>query len=291
MDKMLKFVKKLQKREITEQNIILKIKSSVKGERDRKILEEMANEEGKHYNIWKSYTKVDVKPNYFAINWFVFLSHLLGYTFVIKFLENMTDDFLKDEKTFKKLIELIPEASTILTDELNHKVEFIELIDEERLKFVGSIILGLNDALIGISGTLVGFTFAYQNTHFTAMTTLISGMAAVFSMTSSEYLSSRAEGKPHAVRSGLSTGLAYFSTLVLLILPYCLLPKHMYIEALIIMLAMVFVIILAFNYYISVAKDLPFRRRFLEMAIITSSVMILSFLIGVAVKKFLGVDV
>jgi len=46
-----------------------------------------------------------------------------------------------------------------------------------------------------------------------------------------------------------------------------------------------------FNYYISVAKDLNFKQRFAEMAIISLSVSALSFGIGFVVKRALGVDV
>ncbi|MFY9203922.1 MAG: rubrerythrin family protein, partial [Limnochordia bacterium] len=43
--------------------------------------------------------------------------------------------------------------------------------------------------------------------------------------------------------------------------------------------------------YISVAKDLPFKKRFLEMAGISLSVAVLSFLVGFLVKHLLGIDV
>jgi len=46
-----------------------------------------------------------------------------------------------------------------------------------------------------------------------------------------------------------------------------------------------------FNYYISVAKDLDFRRRFTEMAVISLGVSALTFGISFLIKKALGVDV
>ena len=50
-------------------------------------------------------------------------------------------------------------------------------------------------------------------------------------------------------------------------------------------------IILAFNYYISVAQDLPFWKRFGEMVVISLGVAALSFLIGLAAKQLLGINV
>jgi len=51
------------------------------------------------------------------------------------------------------------------------------------------------------------------------------------------------------------------------------------------------VIIALFNFYISVAKDLPFKRRFAEMAGLSLGVAALSFLIGFGLRVFMGVEV
>jgi len=79
-------------------------------------------------------------------------------------------------------------------------------------------------------------------------------------------------------------------TVALLVLPFLVLPEKSYLPALLIMLGMVVLIIAAFNYYISVAKDLPFRRRFAEMTVISLGVAALSFGIGILVKQVLGID-
>ncbi|MEG2698668.1 MAG: rubrerythrin family protein, partial [Ruthenibacterium sp.] len=77
----------------------------------------------------------------------------------------------------------------------------------------------------------------------------------------------------------------------LLILPYLLLPDAAYLWALGIMLVTVVLIIFVFNYYVSVAKSLPFKRRFLEMACISLGVATLSFVAGIFVKQWLGVEI
>ena len=56
------------------------------------------------------------------------------------------------------------------------------------------------------------------------------------------------------------------------------------------MLGIIVVIIASFTYYTSVAKDQPFTSRFLEMSIISISVAVLSFIVGLLAKKFLGID-
>jgi VIT1/CCC1 family predicted Fe2+/Mn2+ transporter len=50
-------------------------------------------------------------------------------------------------------------------------------------------------------------------------------------------------------------------------------------------------VILFFNYYISVAKDLNFKKRFWEMFIISMGVAALSFGIGYLIRIFIGIDI
>ena len=56
------------------------------------------------------------------------------------------------------------------------------------------------------------------------------------------------------------------------------------------MLVIVILIIAGFTYYTSVAQDQPFTSRFGEMALISVSVAVISFVVGILAKKFLGVD-
>ena len=110
-------------------------------------------------------------------------------------------------------------------------------------------------------------------------------------MASSEYLSSSSEGRSDALKSCTYTGIAYCITVALLVLPYLLFPPQGYLWAMVTMLLTTVLIIACFNYYIAVAKGLSFRKRFGEMAAISLSVAAVSFVIGLLVKRFLGIDV
>lgn len=132
---------------------------------------------------------------------------------------------------------------------------------------------------------------AIQNTRIIALSGLITGISATLSMASSEFLSARSEGRKDALKSCTYTGIAYLFTVIILILPFLLLPPEDYLVALGIMIASVVLIIAGFNYYISIAKDLKFKRRFLEMTGISLGVAVISFGIGILVKKFLGIDI
>ena len=178
----------------------------------------------------------------------------------------------------------------IRQQEEEHEQALLSMLDEERLQYVGSMVLGLNDALVELTGSLAGFTFAMQNTRLIALSGLIIGISATFSMASSEFLAARSEGRTDALKSCSYTGIAYLITVVALILPYLLFPAHQYMAALFCMLAVVVLIIAGFTYYTSVAQDLSFQNRFWEMALISIGVAVVSFFVGVLAKKFLGVD-
>jgi len=91
------------------------------------------------------------------------------------------------------------------------------------------------------------------------------------------------------LKSAIYTGIAYIITVVLLIIPYFV-AGH-YLVALGITLVIALLIIFLFNYYIAIAKDLNFKKRFFEMAIISLGVACISFAIGFFIKKYMGIDV
>ncbi|MBU0996424.1 MAG: VIT1/CCC1 transporter family protein [Firmicutes bacterium] len=275
-----------QRGEITEYHIYKIIAKRTKSIENKKILERIANDELRHYKMWTAYLKKDVKPNRLRIIYYSILSFILGYTFAIKIMEQGEENAKAD---YNSLAEFAPQATQIALEEDEHENALIKMLDEERLSYVGSMVLGLNDALVELSGTLAGLTFAFSNTKLISLSGLITGIAASLSMAASEYLSAKSDENPNALKSALYTGVAYVITVAILILPYLLLSNPFI--ALGIMLFSVVLIIFLFNYYISVAKDLNFKKRFFQMAIISISVAVISFGIGILVKSVLGIDI
>ena len=278
----------MQQDEITDYATYKAIAAKMKNVENKKILEKIAAEEKKHYEILKRYTNRSLKPETIKVWWRKLMAGLLGFTFTIKLMENSE---AIAQGNYSELIKEVPEAEKIVTEEEEHEQRLMNMLEEERLQYVGSMVLGLNDALVELTGTLAGLTLALQNTRIIALSGLITGISATLSMASSEFLSAKSEGSKDALKSSFYTGIAYLITVVMLIMPYLLFPPQRYMFALVTMLVTVVAIIAAFNYYIAVAKDLPFKRRFLEMAIISLSVAALSFVVGLIVKSALGVDI
>jgi VIT1/CCC1 family predicted Fe2+/Mn2+ transporter len=194
------------------------------------------------------------------------------------------------QSDYEQLKDAIPEADAILHDEQEHEKALLQMLDEERLRYTGSIVLGLNDALVELTGALAGLTLALQNARLIALTGSITGIAAALSMAASEYLSTKSEGTgKSAGKASIYTGIAYIATVLVLILPYLVLSNY-YVSLACTLVAAVG-IIAAFNYYVAVAKSEPFGRRFLEMTGLSLSVAAFSFLVGLLMRTLFGVDV
>ncbi len=155
----------------------------------------------------------------------------------------------------------------------------------KKLKYTGSVVLGLNDALVELTGALAGFSFALQDTRLIAMLGVITGVAAALSMASSEYLSIRTDNHGHhPVRAALHTGIAYMAVVILLVTPFFIFSH--YLASMLTTLVVGLVIIAAFTFYISRANKLSFWKRFLEMAGISFGVALISFIIGYLIRIY-----
>ena len=283
----LAIIKKMQQNELTESVIYAEIAKFAKGDENKETLLRLSAEEKAHYEIWKSYTGIEMKPEKGKVFKFKMLARILGFTFAVKLMENGEEGA---QEEYALIAAEVEESRAIRQQEEEHEKALLDMLDEERLQYVGSMVLGLNDALVELTGSLAGFTFAMQNTNLIALSGLIIGISATFSMASSEFLAARSEGRTDALKSCSYTGIAYLITVILLILPYLLFGISQFIPALICMLLIVVLIIAGFTYYTSVAQDEPFGSRFAEMALISITVAVFSFIVGILAKKFLGVD-
>ncbi|QEN08088.1 rubrerythrin family protein [Oceanispirochaeta crateris] len=275
-----------QQNEIDACALYKKVAVLIKDEKNKKTMELIAKDEYKHYTRLKELTGRDIKARSFRVTIHFWFIQIFGLTFGIKLLESVES---KGIKSYSELDRSLKYMDEIIEDEERHETELIEMLDEERLKYVGAVVLGLNDALVELTGALAGFTIAFQDTKLIGLTGLITGISASFSMAASEYLATRHEGGDDAVKSSLYTGLAYVFTVIFLILPFSIVSNPF--VALGVTLCIAVLIILGFNFYIAVAKGYNFKIRFLEMAAISLGVAGLSFVIGVLIKKFIGVDI
>ena len=299
----LKQVLRFQYLELTEARIYEKLAKREKNAHNRKVLQQIADDEVRHYKFWKDYSGQEVASSRLRVAWFSLLARLLGITFCVNLLER---DEVNIAAEYRNILDVIPAARPIMEEEEAHEQHLLAMLDEERLRYTGSIVLGLNDALVELTGALAGLTFAFQNLQqnlqLVALAGLVTGIAAAMSMAASEFLATRTEAdNRNPLRAAFYTGIAYLVTVFLLVLPYLYLASQPHAaplwglsvlhQALGATLLIGVGIVAAFNYYVSVAQHQPFRRRFIEMCSISGGVALLSYGVGVLLRGWFNISV
>lgn len=286
--KTLKAYLKAQRDELTDSIIYERMSKVAKDAQNGKAFHMISEEEKHHAEIWEKYTGREVKADKWKIFIYFSLIRFFGITFGIKLLERTEHDGVK---TYRSLPDDFEEADELVLSETKHENELIGMLNDKSLDYLGSIVLGLNDALVELLGALAGLTLGLKNSKVIASVGIITGISAALSMAASEYLSTKTDSnsKVNPMTASIYTGFAYVVTVVLLILPY-LLVSDIYVS-LLLMIAIAVLIIAFFNFYISVVKTMPFRKRFLEMVSISLGVAFISFFIGLIVNKVFNIDV
>ena len=279
-------VRQMQDNEATDHAIYTALAKLTRSAENRRILEKIASDEAVHRAVWERYTGIQAQVNRFRVRLFVLLGRLFGLVFVINLLESGEEDAAT---TYSRLAGDLPEARGILEDENRHEAQLAAMIHEESLSYISSMVLGLNDALVELTGALAGFTLALNDNRVVGMAGFITGVAATLSMAASEYLSKKADPhEAHPLKAAVYTGIAYLITVALLLLPYLLLESPLI--ALFCCLVIAGLIIFGFTYFVSVVRKTSFLRGFLEMIGISFSVAAISFFIGWAARVWFDIE-
>ncbi len=274
--------------EKTEYYILKNLSQYSHDQKTKEVLDKLADYSDKHYKFLKKHTNEDVEENHLVILFFVLISKISGLTFALKLLERRE---AKAVQIYKEFAKTENDFSALVEDEEENEEDARSLINEESIKYIGSIVLGLSDALVELTGALAGFTLAMQNNRLIGSAGLITGIAAALSMASSEYLSTKAdkESTKNPIRAAIYTGITYMITVVFLISPYFI--SSNYILSLFITLGVAAIIILAFSFYASVIQETSFSKRFGENILVSFGIAGVSFLIGYLVRTFLHIEV
>lgn len=274
---------RVQINEITEYHIYSKLAKKERDPEKQKILSSIAAQEKKHFEILAKITGLKPQPRKSKIILYTVLSALFGYHFSLKHMERGEEDA---QQIYEKIGKKYPELLKIARDEREHEIQLIELINEERLEYISSMILGLNDGVVELLGTVAGLTLALKNPKLVATTSLIMGIAACLSMSASEYLSTTAEKEKNPLTAAFYTAVSYLAAVIAVVAPFFFFKSA--ITAFFFSLLFVFGLISFFNYYISVVKKERFLNRLVQMAGVVIAVSSISFLVGYGLRKYLG---
>ena len=266
--------------ELTEAAVYARLAELEKDGKNKDILNRISADETTHAKMIADILGVESRPSALKVAWTVFCARVFGVTFTLKSMERGENTA---SRTYREILKTYPQLAMIADDEDRHESELIGMLNDERLNNMGAIVLGLNDALVELTGALAGFTFALGDSTKIAKLGLITGFAAAMSMAASSFLSARAEAQAgeenkNAVKTAAYTGMAYVLTVLLLVAPYAFLPCATL--ALAAMLLSAFGIIAFFNFYLSVARGTSFFRGFSVMAGISTAVALVSYAFG-----------
>lgn len=148
-----------------------------------------------------------------------------------------------------------------------------------------SIILGMHDAIVSLTGLIAGLFFAFTDTNIIVISCILSSITASLSMGAANYLAVKSFNRKIALISAIYTGVAYITTCILLILPFFLIQNRT--NALISVFIIAVLIILFFNRFFY--TGMRFYRHFFEMLTICTIVSITAFFIGDVASKIFGI--
>jgi vacuolar iron transporter family protein len=279
----------LQRSEITEHHVYAKLAERAQGT-NRTVLEQIAADELRHYGQFKAITGSDVKPDRLKMTFYSLCTSVFGFTFGIKLMEQGEK---RAAEAYRLLQGNLPALVQVIEDESRHERALIAAIDEEKLSYMGSMVLALNNSIQEFSGIAAGLTFAMQtNARAIGVTILISGLAATLAMSASEYLSQKAEanasaeGRRSPWKAVLYAGGIYLFIVLAIVLPYFFIGScH---AALTTALCGVGLILAVFTFFMAVVKGLRYRTVLLEALGVALAVVAASFLIGTAARSALG---
>jgi len=264
---------KQQQNEIDDFTIYSMLSISDKSEANQVIFRKIAKEEQGHYTYLKTYTHQELQPRRYVVLFYLLLSKIVGISFTLKFLEKRE------------------EGAKAYEQEIHHEIELIDMLHDKKLLYAGAIVLGMNDALVELTGTLSGIALAFDKSVVVGVTGLIMGIAASLSMAGSAYLESKENvgDDVNPLTYSLYTGISYIVTTAILVAPFFMFETISI--AMMWMFGAALLTILLYNFYISVAKDLSFWKRVREMSFITFGVALISFGIGYVVKHYFGIEI
>ncbi len=270
--------------EITEYELYTKLAKIAKEPQNREVLAHIAQDELRYYTRLKEVTGQDVPLNATELRVYYWIARIFGIVFMMK-----VRDFAI-RRRYTSLAASFPEVASVATQEMGHIAALRDSMNEERLRYMGALVLGLNDAIVEITGAVAGFTFALQSTTLIALAGIITGIAGALSMASSEYLEKQSEETAlSAARAAAYTGGSYLTTAAILVAPYFIFST--YLTALVCTLVFAFVIIAFFSVYSAFLLNQRFRSRFPQMLLMSFGIAFVSFLIGSVLRVVLHVNV
>lgn len=255
----------------------------------RKTLRKAAEDELKHYEFWKSFAGECASiASKLKVLLYTVMFYLFGLTVTLKFIESKE---ARAASIYENIASEKPEVAGVLKeiveDEERHEAEFAESIDEGRVKYIGSITLGISDALIELTGIYTGSLGAFENTLSAGLTGLLAGVAASISMGAAAYAQAKHEYRLNPKLSALYTFAAYIAVAAILAAPYFMVSSIL--VAFTVMMLLATAIVAYVSFYSAVLRSKSYLKEFAETLVMVLGVSLALYVLGSVLGELLGV--
>jgi VIT1/CCC1 family predicted Fe2+/Mn2+ transporter len=276
--------------ELLDHELYARLAARERNERNRKLLEELARDELRHHLFWSKLAgpvRLGLR-DHLKLRLLLSLSRLAGKTFTIKLLERGEAATVGEYRRAVAELggELAAELAKVIEDEELHESELAGSLDELVVRQLGSIALGVSDAIIELTGVLAGFAGYTGSPLQVAAAGLIVGVSAALSMAAAAYSQAKHERGKNPRTAAAFTGLFYMLTVLALVAPLLLgVPASIGVA---LSLACALAILAAFSFYSAVVMERPFLREYLENAAVIMAVSLVGYAFGQIVKELTG---
>jgi VIT1/CCC1 family predicted Fe2+/Mn2+ transporter len=273
--------------ELLDHELYARLAARERNERNRKLLEELARDELRHHLFWSRLAgpvRLGLRDR-LKLRLLLSLSRLAGKTFTIKLLERGEAATVGEYRRAVAELggELAVELARVIEDEERHESELAGSLDELVVRQLGSIALGVSDAIIELTGVLAGFAGYTGSPLQVAAAGLIVGVSAALSMAAAAYSQAKHERGKNPRTAAAYTGLFYMLTVLALVAPLLLgVPASLGVA---LSLACALAILAAFSFYSAVIMERPFLREYLENAAVIMAVSLVGYAFGQIVKE------
>ncbi len=277
--------------EITSYQIYKSLSNIEGNESIRRVLEELASDELKHYEYWRNLLGRDCRPKRIVGVLYRYIYRLLGPVFALNFLERGEEKRIEE---YRRFLEELGEDSgknelgAIIRDEIEHEHRLVESIEDVRIKYMGYIALGLADAIVEVTSVHAGFLGATANTLAAGVAGLVVGFSAALSMAGAAYLQAKhSRGEENPLLSALVTGISYIFTVALLAIPYFAYGDM----AVAFTLSLVVAVLLTafFTYYSTIVQKQRFVRELATSIVLLLGTALGAYIFGDIVGRITGV--
>ncbi len=234
----------------------------------RETLFKASSDELRHYELWKSVSgECRGLSAFLEILAFLAFSALFGATVLAKTLERVEGDA---SRAYEELSGSVPELDlrSMVEEEKAHEAEFASSIDEARVRYLGSIVLGVSDAIVELTGIYAGALGALESARTAGIVGLLAGASASISMAAASYAQAKHEAGRRPGAAALYTGVSYLAAVLALAAPYFL------VEALLLAFAFMVVNAVLIVAYISVYSSVLRGKSYLR-EVVTNAALLL----------------